>query len=117
MKVYLAFCGTILANSCANILMKFAVDRTPKESGLIEVTKSAAKSLPAAVGVICFVTALVLYLYVLLRVPLSVAYPIMTAAAFAIVAAASQIFFRESLTLSHIAGFALIVCGIYFVAR
>jgi undecaprenyl phosphate-alpha-L-ara4N flippase subunit ArnE len=97
--------------------MKLAMIRTPKESGLVEVTKSAAKSLPAAVGVLCFIIALVLYLYVLSRMPLSVAYPIMTAAAFAIVASASQLLFSESISVRQIAGFVLIVCGIYLVAK
>lgn len=117
MKVYFVLCGAILANACANILMKFAMVKTPKESGLVEIAKSAAKSLPVAVGVICFVIALVLYLYVLSRMQLSVAYPIMTAAAFAIIATASQLHFSESITITRIGGFALIVCGIYLVAE
>jgi len=116
-KVILVLCGAIFANACANILMKLAMVKTPKDSGLVEIAKSAAKSLPAAIGVFCFIIALVLYLYVLARLPLSVAYPIMTAAGFAIVATASQLLFSESITVSRIGGFAFIVCGIYLVAR
>ena len=117
MKVYLVLCGAILANACANILMKLAMVKTPKESGLLEVTKSAAKSLSVMLGVICFIIALVLYLYVLSRLPLSVAYPVMTAAGFAIVAAASRLLFTETIGIAQIGGFALIVCGIYLVAK
>jgi multidrug transporter EmrE-like cation transporter len=58
---------------------------------------------------------LVAYSLALSRLPLSVAYPIMTVASFVIVNAFSFFYFREHITLMQVVGYILILTGITFV--
>jgi multidrug transporter EmrE-like cation transporter len=97
--------------------MKVGMSKVGKENDLLETVKSATKSPYVVIGVPFFVIALVLYLYVLTRLPLSVAYPIMVSAAIAIVAFASHCLFNETITIGRIGGFAAIICGIWLIAR
>lgn len=75
-----------------------------------------------AFGNIYFFTALALfglnlvaYSLALGRLPLSVAYPIMTVASFIIVNTFSFFYFRESITAMQVVGYVLILTGITFV--
>ncbi len=58
---------------------------------------------------------LVAYSLALSRLPLSIAYPVMTVASFLIVNAFSFFYFREQITAMQVVGYVLILTGITFV--
>lgn len=68
-------------------------------------------------GVISFAIALGGYSFALTKLPLSVAYPIMTGCGFAIVATASYFLFGESFGILKMIGIFLIFSGIIFLTR
>lgn len=73
---------------------------------------------PAIVGgILSFVLALVAYGYVLTKMNLSIAYPIMTSMGFMIVILASWLFLKESITLIQAVRFLLILSGVWMVAK
>jgi multidrug transporter EmrE-like cation transporter len=67
-------------------------------------------------GLALFALNVVSYAYVLSRVPLSIAYPIMTSAGFLIVVTASSLLFHETLAPVQIAGAVVILVGVAMVA-
>lgn len=117
MKMYIVLFCAILSNSFANIFMKIGMNRTAKSGNMFETVISGAKSPYVLIGIPFFVIALVLYLYVLSRLPLSVAYPILVSAAIAIVAFASHYLFKENISIGQIGGFGMIICGIWLIAK
>lgn len=68
-------------------------------------------------GLISFGLALLFYTYVLTKMNLSVAYPIMTALGFLIVVTFSAFYLHETIQLPQIIGLVLIVGGLYLIAQ
>jgi len=68
-------------------------------------------------GVVAFIIALAGYSFALTKLPLSVAYPIMTGCGFAIVVTASYFVFGESFGILKMIGIAFIFLGIIFLTR
>jgi small multidrug resistance pump len=104
-------------NAVANILIKAGMLGGDKEENIILMLRARWFSPAIIGGVACFGLALVAYSYVLAKMNLSMAYPIMTSAGFAIIATASAILFKETVTPLQIVGFVLMSLGIWFVAR
>lgn len=67
-------------------------------------------------GFVCFGLSSLFWLIVLSRLPLSLVYP-MVSVAYVLVALASMIFFRESVTLARWSGIAVIILGVYLISR
>lgn len=67
-------------------------------------------------GMMCYVAAVFVWLLVLSRVPVSLAYP-MISLGYITTAIAAMIFFNEALTLTRIAGIFVIIAGVYLVSR
>jgi len=88
-----------------------------KEKNVLLMLRDRWLSLPIMGGIICFGLALAAYSYVLSRMNLSVAYPIMTSMGFLFVIIASWMFFGENVTLTQVTGFVLIIAGVWMVAR
>jgi multidrug transporter EmrE-like cation transporter len=106
----------IVLNAFANIFIKAGMVGSNEESMLL-LLKNKWLSLPIISGIVCFVLALVAYSYVLSRLNLSIAYPLMTSLGFVIVILASWLVFKESITLTQVAGFILILLGVWLVAK
>jgi len=68
------------------------------------------------VGLVAFAASFFLWLKVLAAVPLSYAYP-MVSLGYVFIFVVSWLFLGESLPALRILGLALIVCGIFFIAR
>jgi multidrug transporter EmrE-like cation transporter len=68
-------------------------------------------------GISCFGIALGFYSWTLMKMPLSLAYPLMTTLGFAIVLGASAVLFGERLNGVQYAGLALIVAGVWLASR
>jgi len=117
MSVYFVLSIAIILNALANILMKVAMR---KQDETIEIAKMVTQSLSNPIlflGILSFVLALVAYCYVLSKLNLSIAYPIMTSLGFLIVILASWLFLEEVITKIQIVGFICIIAGVWMVAR
>ena len=68
-------------------------------------------------GLISFGTAFFFWLFVLSKVQLSIAYPIITSLNFCLVILGSWFFFKEELSLLQIMGVGLIVFGIFLLLK
>ncbi|MDI6817627.1 MAG: SMR family transporter [Actinomycetota bacterium] len=77
----------------------------------------AAVSPAILLGIAFFGSALIAYSFVLSKINLSIAYPVMTSIGFLIVITASALFFKETITIIQMAGFILILAGVWLVAR
>lgn len=106
----------IVLNATANILIKASALK--KDETTIEGLVQGFILNPYMIaGIISFGLALLTYRYVLSQgVKLSVAYPIMTTAGYAIVLIASRIFFQEYLTTWQWIGIGFIMAGIWLIS-
>lgn len=112
---WMVLVAAIMLNATANILIKTAVTNRKAES-IVSLIKDKSFSLPLLAGICCFVLALASFSYVLSRTNLSVAYPILTSGCFLLIALASWLVFKESITSPQILGFTFILVGIWLVA-
>ena len=65
---------------------------------------------------VCFAANLLCYMYALQRLPISVAYPIMVTAGFAIIVVVAGIYLHERLAVSQWIGVVMIMVGVWLVA-
>ena len=107
----------IFFNALANILIKVGMVRVGKTEGWFQLLAKAALQPALLGGIISFALALVAYSFVLTRMNLSVAYPIMISMGLIIVVFASHFVLSEAITPLQIAGFLLIIAGVWMVAR
>lgn len=102
----------IFLNALANILVKASAVYIKNESLIGLLTNYYLIA-----GIVSFGLAFIAYRYVLARgLPLSIAYPIMTTAGFAIVILASRIFFQEKIIPIQWIGIGFLVIGIWLIA-
>ena len=106
----------IFLNALANILIKVGVI---DKGGKISINMFFdIITTPAIIGgILSFVFALIAYEYVLTKMNISIAYPLMTSIGFMIVILASWFFLKESITLIQILGFLFILSGVWMVAK
>lgn len=67
-------------------------------------------------GMVCYAVSLVVWIMALSRVPVSLAYP-MLSIGYVINAVIAWMWFGEALTAAKIGGIGLIIAGVYLVAR
>ncbi len=67
-------------------------------------------------GFVCFGLSSIFWLIVLSRLPLSLVYP-MVSVAYVLVALASMLFFKETVSLVRWAGIAVIIAGVVLISR
>jgi multidrug transporter EmrE-like cation transporter len=116
--MYIILALAVILNALANILMKVGMVRQGESDVSLMVMATRALVNPALLaGVTCFALALIAYCYVLAKINLSVAYPIMTSLGYVIVIVASWMFLKEHITLVQVVGFAFIIAGVWMVAR
>lgn len=113
--------GGVLLNACAQLLLKAATRHSGElvaDSG--RVSWSAVLHLvgvvPLWVGLACYGISVILWLGALSRVPVSVAYP-MLSIGYVINAFAAALLFGEALSVGKLAGIALICAGVLVLAR
>ena len=113
-------CALVL-NASANLLIKFGMNKIDQAGGLLAGGAMAglirAVSSPQLIaGGICFAANLAFYAYALQKMKISVAYPIMVTAGFAIIVAVAGWQLGERLTVVQWTGVALIFVGVSLVA-
>jgi multidrug transporter EmrE-like cation transporter len=111
---------SVLLSSGAQILMKYGmtdsqVVKTMASHDYRGLALTVATSPGVVGGVFSFAVSVVLWLFVLSSVPLSTAYPFV-ALGICITTFAGYTLFHDVITLTKLAGVALIVCGITLVA-
>ncbi|HTE40031.1 MAG TPA: SMR family transporter [Steroidobacteraceae bacterium] len=110
----------VLLNATAQLLLKAGV----KVTGQIDLSGahlwSAARALafePHILGgLLCYVASVIVWILALSRVEVSIAYP-MLSIGYIVTAVAAWHLFGESLTATRVAGIAVIIAGVYLVAR
>ena len=117
MNIYFVLSLAITLNAIANILMKVAMLRQEKNTDIIKLITQSLSNPILFLGMLSFAMALVAYCYVLAKLNLSIAYPLMTSLGFLIVILASWLFLGETITKIQIAGFIAIIAGVWMVAR
>jgi multidrug transporter EmrE-like cation transporter len=110
----------VLLNAAAQLLLKAGTNRV----GAFEF--SLPNALPVgwqlatnpfiAGGLACYVVSVVVWIMALSRVPVSVAYP-MLSIGYVVNAFAAWMLFGESITAQKLAGIGFIVVGVFLVAR
>lgn len=109
----------LIFNALANILMKYAnvVCQLPENAGIVEKITGLYLSWPFISGLILFGMNLLCYTQALSQMKLSVAYPVMVGAGFAIIGVTSYFIFNERLSAVQYAGIVLILVGVTLVAQ
>jgi drug/metabolite transporter (DMT)-like permease len=114
-KEYLLVAGNAALLVSGQFLWKYGLQSHPRAFTAAEETARLFLSPQVLGGLAVYGGATVLWLYILSRVPISIAYPLQSFAyVFAVVAA--HFLFGESLTVGKVAGSLLIVAGISLIA-
>jgi multidrug transporter EmrE-like cation transporter len=113
--------GGVLLNAVAQLLLKAATRSSGvliSDSGAVSWSAAALllKATPLWLGLTCYGVSVILWLGALSRVPVSIAYP-MLSVGYIVNAFAAAMLFGEALTSGKIMGIALIVGGVVVLAR
>ncbi len=116
--VYLILAIAIILNACANILIKIGMNniREFDSFNALHLILAMFRSIHVLIGILSFAFALISYSYVLNKINLSIAYPLMTSLGFFIVVLFSIVFLNEKLFPLQIFGLCLIISGVWLVA-
>jgi multidrug transporter EmrE-like cation transporter len=110
----------VLLNAAAQLLLKAGTNAVGQfefsAQNILPVGMKLAFEPHIAAGLACYVVSVAVWIVGLSRVPVSIAYP-MLSVGYIVNAVAAWYLFGESLTAQKLAGIALIVCGVYLVAR
>ena len=110
----------VLLNALAQLALKAGTNRIGEFAfaldNVVPIGLRIASSPFILLGVGCYVVSLVVWILGLSRVPVSVAYP-MLSVGYIINAIAAWMLFGESLTAQKIIGIGMIVIGVVLVAR
>lgn len=122
MRYLLALAFALVLNAGANLMMKFGVKRMDGNSlhldqGFSGIVQALINNWVLILGLFCFATNVLFYTYALKKIPISLAYPVMVGAGFAIIAVVAWRYLGESLSVGQWLGVGLILMGIVLVAR
>ena len=110
----------VLLNAAAQLLLKAGTNRVGEFAFALDNVVPVGMRLAANPfilgGLACYVVSVVIWIMALSRVPVSVAYP-MLSVGYIVNAVAAWLLFGESLTAQKLAGIAFIVIGVFLVAR
>ncbi|MGE0357890.1 MAG: SMR family transporter [Burkholderiales bacterium] len=110
----------VLLNAAAQLLLKAGTNRIGEFAftmeNLVPVGLKVAASPFVLGGVACYAVSLVVWILALSRVPVSVAYP-MLSIGYVVNAVAAWMLFGESLAAQKLVGIGFIVVGVWLVAR
>ncbi|HUP96357.1 MAG TPA: SMR family transporter [Usitatibacter sp.] len=110
----------VLLNAAAQLLLKAGTNRIGEFAFTLDnvapIGARIAASPPILAGLACYGVSVVVWIMALSRVPVSVAYP-MLSVGYIVNAIAAWMLFGESLTAQKLVGIGFIVVGVYLVAR
>jgi small multidrug resistance pump len=122
MRYIVALLLALVLNASANLMMKFGVREVgggdlQAGRGNGGIVNMLAHNWVLLLGLLCFAVNVLFYTYALKKIPISLAYPIMVGAGFAIIALVAWRYLGESLSGGQWLGVGLILAGIVLVAR
>jgi drug/metabolite transporter (DMT)-like permease len=110
----------VALNTIAQVLLKVGVNTVGAiDFSLAHIGRAAVSLLfewHIFIGMVCYVTSMAVWLLVLSRTEVSVAYP-MISLGYIATAIAAWYLFGETLTPARVAGICVIMVGVYLVAR
>ena len=110
----------VLLNAGAQLLLKAGTNRMGEfaftADNVIPIGLKLASNAPILAGLACYVVSVVVWILALSRVPVSVAYP-MLSVGYIVNAVAAWWLFGEALGAQKLVGIAFIVIGVVLVAR
>ena len=110
----------VLLNAGAQLLLKAGTNRVGEfafsADNVIPIGLRLATSPPIVAGLACYVVSVVVWILALSRVPVSVAYP-MLSVGYVVNAVGAWLLFGESITAQKLVGIGFIVVGVYLMAR
>ena len=110
----------VLLNAAAQLLLKAGTNAVGRfdftAENVLPVGMKLALEPHIAGGLACYVVSVAVWIVGLSRVPVSIAYP-MLSVGYIVNALAAWYLFGESLTAQKLVGIAFIVCGVFLVAR
>jgi len=110
----------VLLNAAAQLLLKAGTNAVGhfefSTQNIVPVGMRLAFEPHIAGGLACYVVSLIVWILGLSRVPVSIAYP-MLSIGYVLNAVAAWYLFGESLTAQKLIGIAFIVAGVFLVAR
>ena len=110
----------VLLNAAAQLLLKAGTNRVGEFAFVLENLAPIGARLASSPfilgGLACYVVSVVVWILALSRVPVSVAYP-MLSVGYIVNAVAAWMLFGESLTAQKLVGIGFIVIGVFLVAR
>lgn len=110
----------VLLNAAAQLLLKAGTNRVGEFAfsldNVVPVGTRLVSSPYILGGLACYVVSVVVWILALSRVPVSVAYP-MLSVGYIVNAIAAWALFGESLAAQKLVGIGFIVVGVYLVAR
>jgi small multidrug resistance pump len=104
----------VCANAFASVLIKIAVTEPRRFPSLTE-PMSALTNWPFWLGLFLYGAAFLLYAAALAKFPLSVAHPVLTTGAVAMVALLSVIMFKEPIYWTTALGILLVIIGVALI--
>jgi multidrug transporter EmrE-like cation transporter len=115
----LLFTGVLL-NAAAQLLLKAGTNRIGVFAftldNVLPIGLKVAANPPILAGLGCYVVSVVVWILGLSRVPVSVAYP-MLSLGYVVNAFAAWMLFGESLAVQKLVGIGFIIVGVFLVAR
>jgi len=115
----LALLVSVVTASTAQFFLKKGVlnltDLDLSFSGLLKLFASIFQNKWLFLGALLFIFSFVFYLFVLSKLQLNLAYPVMVSAGIVLVAIGSWIFFQEQISQWQILGIFLIIFGIFLL--
>ena len=110
----------VLLNATAQLLLKAGTNRVGEFAfaweNVVPIGLKLATSVPILGGLACYVVSVLVWILALSRVPVSVAYP-MLSVGYIVNALAAWMLFGESITAQKMVGIGFIVVGVFLVAR
>ena len=110
----------VLLNAAAQLLLKAGTNRIGEFAfsweNLLPIGLKVAGNGPILAGLACYVVSVVVWILALSRVPVSVAYP-MLSIGYIVNAFAAWALFGESLAAQKLIGIGFIIVGVWLVAR
>jgi multidrug transporter EmrE-like cation transporter len=121
MRYLVALAAALLLNAAANLMMKFGMHQISQtgpwlKAGPLAAAAAIVRTPILILGVACFAANLLCYMYALQKLPISIAYPIMVTAGFAIIVVVAGLYLHERLVVSQWLGVVLILVGVWLVA-
>ena len=121
-RLLILVAASVSLSAAAQILMKLGMSRPEVRAALngsahaIVAVVSAMATLPVALGLAAYAGSAVIWLFVLSRLDVSVAYPFV-GLGFALVTFFGVLLFDEPLTVTRVMGTALVIAGVVLLGR